>query len=277
MTNLLERLGAHIPVGGTRMSNKTVIVSGAGAGGEFLGIGAATAILFAAQGAAVGLLDIDGTRAQQTLAYIEALGGRAKVVTADVTSEKDCQQCVGAITREFGGLDVLINNVAIAKRGSVETVIRQDWQATFDVNATGTLLLSQASIPCLLLSRGAIINVSTIAAHRAHGVAIAYASSKAAIEAMTRDMACTLGPRGVRVNCLVPGMVHTPMGSGTTTQARELRRNGTLLNVEGSAWDLAWAALFLASEEARWVTGISLPVDAGSTLIPSVIPGQARE
>ncbi len=133
---------------------------------------------------------------------------------------------------------------------------------------TGTLHLSQAAAPHLKENRGCIINVSSIAARRAHGLAIAYSASKAAIEAMTRDMAHSLGSSGVRVNCLVPGALHTPIGGGKTAQSRERRRLGNLLSVEGSAWDAAWAALFLASDEARWITGTTLVVDAGSTIMP---------
>lgn len=265
---LLKRLGAHLPIVGNRLAGKVAVISGAGSEGEFLGIGAASAILFAAQGAVVGLLDVEPTRSGNTAAFIDALGGRSLALTADIRSAGQCGQAISDMLRGFGALHVLMNNAAIARAGTLETVTPQDWQASVDVNMTGTLLLSQAATPHLKENHGCIVNVSSIAAQRAHGVAIAYSASKAAIEAMTRDMALSLGLSGVRVNCLIPGMLHTPIGGGKSAQARERRRLSNLLSIEGSAWDAAWAALFLASDEARWITGTTLVVDAGSTIIP---------
>jgi NAD(P)-dependent dehydrogenase (short-subunit alcohol dehydrogenase family) len=248
------------------------LVSGAGGAGELPGVGSASAILFAAQGAAVGLLDIDTGRAEQTAAHIRELGARALVVGCDVRNRQQCEMAVSRVLEAHGRLDVLLNSTAVARRGSVESISAEDWQASLDVNLTGTLHVTQACAVALKGSGAAsVINVSSIAGARSFGLAIGYAATKAGIEAMTREMACTFGPSGVRVNCIIPGMLLTPMGGGSSPEALAKRAGRRVLPLEGTAWDAAWAALFLASEESRWITGTTLVVDGGTTLLPGAL------
>jgi NAD(P)-dependent dehydrogenase (short-subunit alcohol dehydrogenase family) len=260
-------LSASLPERGSRLDGKVALVSGSGCGDDLIGTGAATAVLFAAQGARVGLLDIEPARAARTAELIGELGGQCCTLDADIRIAADCASAVDTLNARFGRVQILMNNAAVARRGSVENVSAEDWHAILDVNVTGALLLTQAAVPSLKAGGGAVINVSSIAARRAHGVAIGYSASKAALEAMTCDMAMTLGPFGVRVNCLVPGNIHAPMGGAQTADAREVRRLGNMLGTEGTAWDIAWAAVFMASDEARWITATTLVIDAGSTML----------
>jgi NAD(P)-dependent dehydrogenase (short-subunit alcohol dehydrogenase family) len=250
---------------GDRLAGAVAIVTGAGHEGELLGTGAAISMLFAAQGAQLGLVDIDARRAGRTLATIAEHGGEGRVVEADVSTAGDCRRAVEEVVDRFGRLDVLVNNVAIAEGGSVVEFDEASWDRTFAVNLKSVALMSGAAIPHLRASGGgSIVNVSSIAAMRAFGVS-AYAASKAGVMALTRDIAFTHGRDGIRVNCIVPGHLFTPMGDQGGESLRDLRRRAGLLGTEGDAWDVAWAALFLASDEARWITAVNLPVDAGTT------------
>jgi NAD(P)-dependent dehydrogenase (short-subunit alcohol dehydrogenase family) len=242
----------------------TALISGAGSAGDVPGVGVATAILFAAQGAAVTLFDVDAARAENTARIIADWGGRSLPVVGDVRSASDCAHAVQQTAEKFGGLDILVNNTAVARGGTVATVTEEIWDATIDINLKGVVLLSQAALPQLSARKGAIVNVASVAAQQGLGT-VAYAASKGGVVAMTRDMAYTVGPSGVRVNCLVPGHIVTPMGKSENMELRDFRRRATMLGIEGSAWDVAWAALFLASPEARWITAATLNVDAGST------------
>lgn len=264
--DLLDRLGALMPIKGQRLAGKVAVVSGGGSGGEFLGTGGASALLFAAQGASVGVLDVDGDRARATCAFVEQIGGQATPLNADLTSEDECRRAIEELVAQFGGVHVVMNNAAIARRGDVETVTDADWEASFRLNTLGTMYLTRAAAPHLANEGGAVVNVSSIAAHRGVG-AISYVASKAAVEGMTRDMAFSLGTKGVRANCVIPGALHTPIAMNAFPDAREAFRRGNALGVEGTAWDVAWAALFLASDEARWITGTTLLVDAGASII----------
>ena len=264
-----RRFGAHLPLAGARLAGMSALISGAGAAGEVLGTGAATAVLFAAQGAAVTIFDVDPARAENTARIIEDWGGRALVVAGDVRSSADCARAISESVERFGGLDVLVNNTAVVRIGDITTVTEADWDASIDVNLKGVMLLSQAAAAQLTQRRGAIINVASIAALQGFGV-VAYAASKGGVVAMTRDMAYSLGRGGVRVNCLVPGHLATPMGGSAHPQTSAPRRRAPLLDVEGTGWDVAWAAAFLASPEARWITAATLNVDAGSTSYPSI-------
>lgn len=264
LSEIEAALGAHIPLSGERCAGKVALVSGAGSGGDLLGTGAASAILFAAQGASVILFDIDEARAAHTLSIIMDMGGDGAIYCGDVRSRLDCHSVVGLARERFGGLDILMNNTGVARAGDVMTVAEDDWDLMVDINLKGTMLLSQAAMASLGEKGGAIINVSSLAAIQSFG-SVAYAASKGGILSMTRDMAYAAGPLGVRVNCLLPGFLATPMGGGSNMDLREERRLATFLGTEGTAWDLAWAALFLASDEARWISAAILNVDAGSS------------
>jgi len=264
-----EAFGSELPIAGARLAGKTALVSGAGTAGTVLGVGGATAILLAAQGAAVTLFDKDRARAETTAALIEELGGRSLIVVGDVTAAADCASAVRQTVERFGGLDVLINNAAVVFGGEIDTITDEVWDTTVDVNMKSVMLLTRAAAAALGAAKGAVVNVASIAAQQGFG-ALAYSASKGGVISMTRDMAYTLGKKGVRVNCLVPGHLATPMGGVHHAERRQARVRSTILGVEGSAWDAAWAALFLSSPEARWITGTTLNVDAGSTMLPSV-------
>lgn len=264
-----QRFGAHLPLAGARLAGMSALISGAGGAGEILGTGAAAAILFAAQGAAVTIFDIDQARGENTARVIDEWGGQALVVVGDVRSAADCADAVRRTVERFGGLDVLVNNTAIVRAGDISDVAEADWDAVIDINMKGVMLLSQAALPPLAARKGSIINVASIAAQQGFG-ALAYAASKGGVIAMTRDMAYTVGGSGVRVNCLVPGHLVTPMGGAKFPELTALRRRATLLDIDGSGWDVAWAALFLAGVEARWITAATLNIDAGSTSNPGL-------
>lgn len=252
-----------------RLAGKVAVVTGAGSSGLGFGTGKATAILFAREGAKVVLVDRDVSRAEETLAIIRSEGGEASVHVADIARAADCEGIVEIAKARYGGLHILVNNVAAGSRGTVVDVSEDDWDRVIEVNLKGTMLTSKYAIPAMIASGGgSIINISSIDAMRAGSGTIApiasYSASKGAINALTTSMAVHHGRDNIRVNAIAPGFIHTPIASvGMKDEMRELRRTAGPLGTEGTAWDVAWAAVFLASEEARWITGIILPVDAG--------------
>ncbi|MFC5747900.1 SDR family NAD(P)-dependent oxidoreductase [Actinomadura rugatobispora] len=257
---------AALPLRGDRLRGRTALVAGGGGGPDpdFLGTGAATALLFAAQGATVGVMDVSAERAEWTCALIGRQGGRALPLVADVTSEEEVERAARSLVAEAGRLDVLVNNTGITG-GAVDAPDTREWDRVVEVNLRGTMLTCRAALPHLRASGGgSIVNVSSAAAVRAFGSG-AYGASKAGVIALTADLAYAWGRFGIRVNCLVPGHLHTPIGDRGGDEARETRRKANLLQVEGCAWDIAWAALFLAGDESGWITAATLPVDAGST------------
>ena len=247
-----------------RLAGKTAIVTGAGSSGEGVGNGKAAAILFAREGARVLLADRDVDRANETLALIEAEGGEAFAIAADVTNAADCEAMVRAAAERYGRVDVLHNNVGISTRADVTEVTEEQWDHIMAVNVKSIVLASRYAIPEMRKSGGgAIINVSSIAGLRANSSA-PYTTSKAAVIGLTKSMAGDHGRDGIRVNCIAPGLVYTPMvAPRMDDDLRRVRREAAPLGTEGTAWDVAWAAVYLASDEARWVTGVTLPVDAG--------------
>lgn len=247
------------------MKDRVALVTGAGSAGDFLGTGAATAMLLAAQGATVGLLDADPERAEHTRGRIEKGGGRAVVLGADITDEDAVRAAVDELAAGAGRLDAVVNNAGVTGEGGIAATTRAGWDRVFAVNVTGAMLVARAAHPHLARGGGgSVVNVSSVAALRGFGSG-AYGASKGALQSLTTDLAYAWGPDGIRVNCLVPGHLHTPIGDHGGEEGRELRRRANLLGLEGTAWDLAWAALFLAGPESRWITGVALPVDAGTT------------
>ena len=255
------------PAGRDRLSGKVAIVTGAGSGPHGVGVGQATATLFSREGAMVVLVDQDPGRAARTLSAIEAEGGRAAVQVCDVTRSDQCEAAVRAALERFGGLDVLVNSVGISVLGSVVDVTDEAYQRAMDVNLKSMVLMARHAVPAMTGPRGgSIVNISSVAGMRAgnFGAAVPYAVSKGGVIALTVAMAVDHGPQGVRVNCIAPGHLYTPMVEGRVDErVRDLRRRAAPLQTEGTAWDVAYAALFLASDEARWISGVTLPVDAG--------------
>ncbi|MDH3600054.1 MAG: glucose 1-dehydrogenase [Candidatus Tectomicrobia bacterium] len=250
-----------------RLEEKVAIVTGAGSSGPGTGTGKATSILFAREGAKVVLVDQDGSRAEETLNAIQEEGGVATVCEADVTSALDCRKLAELAVERYGRLDILFNNVGILGAGSAVDVAEDDWDRVLNVNLKGMMLTSKYVIPKMIESGGgAIVNISSIAGLRAGSMGgnLPYSVSKGGVIALTTNMAVEHGRDNIRVNCIAPGHIYTPMVAATMDEEkRELRRRAAPLGVEGTAWDIGWAALFLASDEARWISGVVLPVDAG--------------
>jgi NAD(P)-dependent dehydrogenase (short-subunit alcohol dehydrogenase family) len=249
---------------GDRLDGKVALITGAGHEGELLGTGVAMALLFAAQGARVGIVDIDAKRAQNTLDALDP-NDNGVVVTADITDPEQCTAAVESVTNRFGRLDVLVNNAATNATAVRPTFDLEQWRRVIDLNLTAVMQMCAASIPHMVAAGGgSIVNISSVAATRAMGAG-AYSAAKAGVIAVTRDVAVTHGRDGIRANTIVPGHLYSPMGSFGGEKVRDLRRRAGMLGTEGDAWDVAWAALFFASDEARWITATELPVDAGTT------------
>jgi NAD(P)-dependent dehydrogenase (short-subunit alcohol dehydrogenase family) len=249
-----------------RLAGKVAIVAGAGSRGPGLGNGKAAAILFAREGAAVLCVDAQLARAEETVGLIKGEGGAATAFGADVTRAADCRAMVAAAVERHGGLDVLHNNVGIESRKNVLETTEEDWDRVMAVDLKSMLLATQAAIPVMAArGGGSIICVSSVAAMRGHG-RTAYAAAKAGVIGFMRSVAAQVGRQGIRVNAIAPGMVWTPMVEDLGAEARERRRRASPLGTEGTGWDVGWAAVFLASDESRWITGQTLVVDGGVTL-----------
>ena len=253
---------------GPRLAGKVAIVTGAGSRGEGIGNGRAAAVLFAREGAKVLLVDQTRKAAEETLDMIRSEGGEAEVFEADVTQSKDCEGMVADAVGRWGKLDILDNNVGIGGRATVVEVDEAEWDHLMRVNVTSMMLTSKHAIPAMARAGGgAIVNISSISALRPRGLT-PYSVSKGAVIALTRAMAVDHAPQGIRVNCIAPGPVYTPMvySGGMSADLRERRRRASPLALEGTGWDIGYAALYLCSDEARYVTGVVLPVDGGVTI-----------
>jgi len=250
---------------GDRLRGKVAIVTGAGSRGPGLGNGKAAAILFAREGASVLCVDQALPRAEATVALIRGEGGEAEALAADVTRAADCRAMVEAAVARFGGLDVLHNNVGIESRKDLAETTEEEWDRVIQVDLKSVFLATQAAVPALVeRGGGSVVCVSSVAALRGHG-RTAYAAAKAGILGFVRTVAVQLGPKGIRVNAIAPGTVWTPMVESLGPEARERRRKANPLGTEGTGWDVAWGAVYLASDESRWVTGQVLVIDAGLT------------
>ncbi len=248
-----------------RLKDKVAIVSGAGTRGPMPGTGQATAILYARHGAKVLLTDFDLVRAQETQATIAAEGGTASVFQADATSEVDCRGMIETCVERYGGLHVLFNNVGGIGSGMVTEIEEEYLDRAIAVNLKSAILTSKHAIPAMIDSDGgSIINVSSIDGLRAgFSRNVPYSVAKAGIAQLTRVTAVHHGRDNIRVNCIAPGHLYAPFVAQISNEKRELRRKAGPLGTEGDAWDVAWAGLFLASDESRWISGVVLPIDAG--------------
>ena len=250
------------------LEDRVAIVTGAGARDDGIGNGRAAAILLAASGARVHCVDKQVDLAERTVAMIEAAGFTALAQAADVTQLGDCETMVNAALSAWGRVDVLDNNVGIGSRGSVVDEDYERWRRVMEVNVDSMFLASKAAIPAMReTGGGAIINVSSISALRPRGLTT-YSTSKSAVIGLTKAMAVDHGSEGIRVNCVAPGPVYTPMvyGTGMSDEARARRVSASVLGIEGTGWDIGHAVRFLASEQARYITGQVLVVDGGTTL-----------
>src|SRR5712671_6976321 len=251
------------------LAGKVAIVSGGGAAGDGIGNGRAAAILLARAGAKVVVADLDAGLAGRTVEMIEAEGGSAAAVACDVTSEADCKRLVDAAVDRWGRLDFLDNNVGIGSRGSVVDEKPEEYRRVMQINVETMFLLSKYAIPAMIKTagRGSIVNISSISALRPRGLTT-YTTSKAAVIGLTQAMAVDHGRDNIRVNCICPGPMYTPMvyARGMSDAARAQRAKASLLKTEGTGWDVGHSVKFLLSNYARYITGQVLVVDGGVTL-----------
>lgn len=271
-----ERLN-HLDFSG-RLAGRVAIVSGAGSIGPGIGNGRAIAILMARAGAKVVLADRQKESARETQRIIDGEGGEAFTVACDVANSEDCHAVAEAAADTYGTINILVNNVGVAStQGTAVDVSLEDWDLGLRINVTSMMLMTKYSAPYMKQSGGgSIVNIASIAGLFGGFPDLLYPTSKGAVINLTRAMAANHGPDGIRVNCIAPGMVYTPhvaqLHRGMTPELRETRRLRSPLRVEGTPWDVAMAALFLAGEEARWVTGVILPVDGGVTAVMPDVP-----
>jgi NAD(P)-dependent dehydrogenase (short-subunit alcohol dehydrogenase family) len=260
-----------------RLKDKVAIVTGAGqTPGDTIGNGRATAILFAREGARVMLVDRRADSARETESMITAEGGTATVVEADVTREDDCRAMAAACVEAFGRIDILHNNVGIGRGDAGATHLDlETWNRIIDVNLTGMFLSCKHVLPHMREQRsGSIINISSLAAIASTGM-LAYKVSKAGVNALTQQIAMGNAKHGIRCNAILPGLMNTPMAIEGFAEASGVPKEEIIRGrdamvplraQQGTAWDVAYAALFLASDEAQFITGVLLPVDGGQSI-----------
>ncbi len=259
-----------------RLADKVAIVVGGGqTPGATIGNGRATAVLFAREGAQVLVVDRSLAAAQETVAQIESEGGSAVAHEADATSEAECAALIARSVELYGRIDVLHNNVGIGGGDSGPAHLDEDaWDKILQVNLKSVVLPCKHVLPVMRRQQGgAIVNVSSIAAVCATPI-VAYKVSKAGINAYTQSLAVGNAKHGIRANVIMPGLMNTPMAIDGISQARGVDREDLIRQRDaqvplrakmGTAWDVAYAALFLASDEARFITGVALAVDGGQS------------
>ena len=250
---------------GKKLYGKTALITG-GAGG----IGRATALLFAREGAAVGIVDLNQEAGQQIARAISTAGGRAIFERADVTSAADCRRVVERTVHEFGGIHILFNNAGIIRRASVVEISEDDWDAVIAVNVKSIFLMSREIIPVMAKAEGgSIINTASGWGLAGGPRAAAYCASKGAVVLMTKAMAIDHGRQKIRVNCICPGDTDTAMLRGEARQMgaaedRFLADSAQRpLGRVGTPEEIAQAALYLASDATSFVTGAAMVVDGG--------------
>lgn len=260
-----------------RLKDKTAIIVGGGqTPGDTIGNGRATALLFAREGARVLVADRVLSSAEETCTMIAADGGTSSAVEADVTREDDCRRLIETCVERYGRIDILHNNVGIgAGDAGVQHVEVEAFERILRVNLEGPLLTSKHALAVMReQGAGVIINISSIASIAAATNIIAYKTSKAALNALTQAMAIANARYGIRVNAILPGLINTPMAVEGLSAARGIAKEQLIAERDrqvpmgkmGSAWDVAHAALFLASDEARFITGVLLAVDGGQSV-----------
>lgn len=258
---------------GTRLQDRVALVFGAGSCGPGWGNGRATSVAYAREGAKVVAVDIEVAAADETARLIREEGGQVAVVKADVTDPAQVAAAVSAARDAFGGrIDILHNNVGITAMGGAVDEPLESWEHVLRTNVTSTFLTCKATIPIMLAQgKGAIINISSIAGVRYTGYPYSsYYASKAGVNHFTVSLALQYAKQGIRANAIMPGIMDTPLihqqivGQYPSTEAMIEARNAmTPMGVMGTGWDIAWASVFLASDEARYITGVCLPVDGG--------------
>lgn len=268
------RIDLDAPLDAEWMAGRTALVTGGGGrdGGPGT-IGWAVSRLFARHGAAVAVLDRDPVAAERTVSQIERSGGRAIPIIADVTRDQDCARAVAEAHNTLGGLDTLVNNVAAWSPAELFDLEPDQFDQLLTLNLKTAWLMTRHAIQHMP-DGGAIVNITSVAARRAGTM---YGLAKAALEALTGGAAYLLGERGIRINAVELGALWTAgVADNLPEEAREPRRKMSALGTEGDCWDAAAAVLFLASDQARWISGQVLPVDGGGPP-RTPYPGVKRE
>jgi meso-butanediol dehydrogenase/(S,S)-butanediol dehydrogenase/diacetyl reductase len=250
-----------------RLSGKSAFITGGGTG-----IGRACALAFAAEGAKVAIAGRRKGPLEAVAREIEASGGSALAVECDVVDRTAVQSAMATVERHFGGLDILVNNAGAIVVGSVEETSDQDWSRVIEINMTGTFLVSRAAIPALRRSGGgSIVNIGSYLGIAGRRQRAAYCAAKAGVAGLTRAMALDHASDNIRVNCICPAMIETEMATQSLSKAadpeaaRRLRIAEIPLGRLGKPEEVAFMAVYLASDESSWVTGVSFPLDGGQT------------
>ncbi|MBT3425814.1 MAG: SDR family oxidoreductase [Gammaproteobacteria bacterium] len=260
-----------------RLENKVAVVTGAGqTAGITVGNGRATALLFARHGAKLMLVDRDDASVKETAELIKSEGGECLIHAMDVTDARACLEMIKICQAQFGRIDILHNNVGIgAGDRGVTHLTEESWDRIMDVNLKSMFLTAKYAIPVMREQQaGVVINISSVAAIAASSM-LAYKTSKAGVIALTQQIAGANARYGIRANCILPGLMNTPMAVEGYSQLRGVPREQVVSERDarvplgskmGTAWDVAHAALFLASDEAGFITGVNLPVDGGQSI-----------
>jgi len=261
---------------GERLKGKVAIVTGAGSIGPGWGNGKATAVLFAREGARVLAVDINVAGAQQTCDIIAGESNEASAFRADVSEAGDVAAMIERCLKLYGGVDILHNNVGIAEVGGPVELSEESWDRVCAVNLKSMFLTCKHVLP-IMVARGcgAIVNIASVAGIRWLGVPyLSYSATKAGVLALSRSIALEYAAKGVRCNAILPGLLDTPMveyslkdhyAQGDIARMKKIRHAQSPTGRMGDAWDVAYAALFLASDEAKYVTAAELVVDGGLT------------
>jgi NAD(P)-dependent dehydrogenase (short-subunit alcohol dehydrogenase family) len=257
-----------------RLKDKIALVIGAGSSGPGWGNGKATAALFAREGACVIAVDVNRDAVEDTRAVILAEGGRCEALVADATSPGDVARVVGATLEQFGRIDVLHNNVGGPVMGDPISASLEDWQRALDLNLTSAFLVCKHALPAMQRQGGgAIVNVSSLASIQINAYPyFGYLTAKAGLNHFTRALAVHFARDGIRANAVLPGVMDTPLiyreiadQHADLEDMLKKRHAASPMGRMGDAWDVAYASLFLASDEAKYITGVCLPIDGGKS------------
>lgn len=262
------------PSGRGRLSDRVAIVFGAGSSGPGWGNGKAAAVMYAREGARVVAVDMNAEAANETYEIIRREGGSGEACQADVTDEAQVARTVQSVRERFGTIDILHNNVGVTGMGEVVDLDLGSWTRVLTTNVTGAFLTCKHVLPSMVAQgRGAIVNISSLASIQVNAYPYpAYYAAKAGLNQLTRALAVRHAPDGIRANAILPGVMDTPLihkqiaGQFADTQAMMAARHAASpMGRMGNAWDVAMASVFLASDEARYITGVCLPVDGGKS------------
>lgn len=261
-----------------RLEKKTAIVVGGGQQpGDSIGNGKATCVLFAREGAHVAVVDNQMERAEDTVSMIKSEGGRAFPLVADVTSETELRKMIDDAHEKMGRIDILHNNVGFSLAGGdtiIDDITEENFDRVMTVNLRGMVMTCKHVLPIMRAQKsGAIVSISSMAAIESYPY-VTYKTSKAGVVAMTEQLAYMNSEHGIRANVILPGLMHTAMAIDARVTAEKSRdqviaerdAKVPLGNKMGTAWDVAYLALFLASDEAKFITGVSIPVDGGASV-----------